>query len=145
MTQSEIVLVFTETAQSWIGRRATEAHAALVAQLNQAGYTAFLNNYTLAFRNLHHPIVLIGRAKFLQAWSLRNPIIVVPNISAAGEIDFLRHDPRVRCVFLAAKQIDFLDDARVRVGNIDHPAFLKKLSNVLDFEQPYVHHSTVRE
>lgn len=135
MTQSEIVLLFAESARRWIGRKATEPHIELAKQLNQAGYTAFLNNYTLAYHNLHYPIVVIGDAKFLKAWSLPNPIIAIPQINAAGEIDFLRRDERIQVIFLPAVQIDYLNDERVRVGNIAHPSFLDNLVSALTDEQ----------
>ncbi len=143
MTNSEVVLVFTEKARSWVGRKSKETDIALVGQLNQLGFTAFLNNYTLAFHNLKYPIVLIGGAKFLKAWSLPNPVIAVPQLTQAGEIDFLQRDERVQVVFLPASQIDFLDDARVRVGNVSHPTFAEKLLDALQVREASAHLSTV--
>lgn len=131
MTNSDVALLFTETERKWIGRKSKEPNSTLIQRLNDTGCTAFLNNYTLAFHNLHYPIILVGDAKFLKAWSLPNPIIVVPQINEAGEIDFLRHDKRVEIIFLPARQIDYLDDQRVRVGNIDHPIFVEKLVDTL--------------
>ncbi len=145
MTHSEVALLFTEAARGWIGRKSKESDTTLQNQLNRSGYTAFQNNYTLAFHNPHHPVVLIGGAKFLKAWSLPNPIIAVPQIDEAGEMDFLRHDERLQTVFLPARQIDFLDDVRVRVGNVDRPDFLEKLLVALNDKPTFVRPSTAAD
>lgn len=139
MAKSEVALLFTQQARGWIGHKSNERDVALVSQLTRAGCTAFLNNYTLAFHNLHYPVVLIGDAKFLKAWSLPNPIIAVPQLTTVNEIDFLQHDKRVKTIFLPAAQIDFLDDERTRVGNIERPTFVEKLLNALNIERVEFH------
>ena len=131
MVNTEHVLLFARKRYNWLRRGAKIDFNLILDRLNQLGHLAYLNDYELAFRNLHYPIVLVGDVKFLKAWSLPNPTIVVPQLRFSDDASFLCTDERVRRIFLPAGQIDFVQDLRVRVGNVHNPRFYEKILGAL--------------
>jgi hypothetical protein len=52
----------------------------LIKALKSAGYSVYLNNYSLARRNPHYPVGLVGYPHLLDDWNLPNPAILGPSL-----------------------------------------------------------------